>query len=213
MSRNQGEILQVQRRLGKLLGGSSEKSKFFWKIIALRSKGMFEEIVDKHLDSNPQTMHILMLRATSASYQKDDRQFKIHHARYITNYSPPTEQKSEDQNDTSGSLQIVWHWEIFSNCKCIVMVLSLCHTTTKQTASRQRFAEENEDFLKVLKMFHLEANCPLLNPLSSIEFLKVVLSFKTRSRTFEKWLPYSKCISWLRRQQPRKEVWMFAKWK
>ena len=104
MSRNQGEILQVQRRLGKLLGGSSEKSKFFWKIIALRSKGMFEEIVDKHLDSNPQTMHILMLRATSASYQKDDRQFKIHHARYITNYSPPTEQKSEDQNDTSGSL-------------------------------------------------------------------------------------------------------------
>ena len=59
---------------------------------------------DKHLDSNPQTMHILMLRATSASYQKDDRQFKIHHARYITNYSPPTEQKSEDQNDTSGSL-------------------------------------------------------------------------------------------------------------
>ena len=209
MSRNQGEILQVQRRLGKLLGGSSEKSKFFWKIIALRSKGMFEEIEDKHLDSNPQTMHILMLRATSASYQKDDRQFKIHHARYITNYSPPTEQKSEDEWHLRVT-SLRWHWEIFSNCKCIVMVLSLCHTTKLH---QDKGLRRKWRLLKVLKMFHLEANCPLLNPLSSIEFLKVVLSYKTRSRTFEKWLPYSKCISWLRRQQPRKEVWMFAKWK
>ena len=54
MSRNQGE------EFFKFKGGVScreaaEKSKFFWKIIALRSKGMLNS--DKHLDSNPQTMH------------------------------------------------------------------------------------------------------------------------------------------------------------
>ena len=172
MSRNQGEILQVQRRLGKLLGGSSEKSKFFWKIIALRSKGMFEEIVDKHLDSNPQTMHILMLRATSASYQKDDRQFKIHHARYITNYSPPTEQKSEDEWHLRVT-SLRWHWEIFSNCKCIVMVLSLCHTTTKQTASRQRFE-------KKMKTFKSLENVPFRSKLSPAQSFKLHRIFKSR---------------------------------
>ena len=172
MSRNQGEILQVQRRLGKLLGGSSEKSKFFWKIIALRSKGMFEEIVDKHLDSNPQTMHILMLRATSASYQKDDRQFKIHHARYITNYSPPTEQKSEDEWHLRVT-SLLWHWEIFSNCKCIVMVLSLCHTTTKQTASRQRFE-------KKMKTFKSLENVPFRSKLSPAQSFKLHRIFKSR---------------------------------
>ena len=105
--------------------------------------------------------------------------------------------KNQKTNDTSGSLHFAdteksflivnalwWFWVYVTQPNCI----------------KTKVWEENEDFLKVLKMFHLEANCPLLNPLSSIEFLKVVLSFKTRSRTFEKWLPYSKCISWLRRR-------------
>ena len=170
MSRNQGEILQVQRRLGKLLGGSSEKSKFFWKIIALRSKGMFEEIEDKHLDSNPQTMHILMLRATSASYQKDDRQFKIHHARYITNYSPPTEQKSEDEWHLRVT-SLRWHWEIFSNCKCIVMVLSLCHTTK---------LHQDKGLRRKWRLFKSLENVPFRSKLSPAQSFKLHRIFKSR---------------------------------
>ena len=68
---------------------------------------MFEEIVDKHLDSNPQTMHILMLRATSASYQKDDRQFKIKNARGILQITAHQQNKNSKTNDTSGSLQML----------------------------------------------------------------------------------------------------------
>ena len=62
MSRNQGEEF-FKFKGGVSCKAAAEKSKFFWKIIALRSKGMLETTKsygpsDKHLDSNPQTMHI-----------------------------------------------------------------------------------------------------------------------------------------------------------
>ena len=179
---------------------------------------MFEEIVDKHLDSNPQTMHILMLRATSASYQKDDRQFKIKNARGILQITAHQQNKNSKTNDTSGSLQMLWHWEIFSNCKCIVMVLSLqpmSHNQAEANCIKTKVWRRQNEVLKkedLENVFHLEANCPTQS-FKLHRIFKSRFELHSRKGTLEKWLPYSKCISWLRRQQPSKELWMFAKWK